>query len=181
MANAWHEVPPGDRVPKEFTAVIEIPLGSNVKYELEKKSGLLKVDRILYSAVYYPANYGFIPQTLAEDGDPLDVLVFCQEAVIPLSLIEARVIGLMNMIDAGVPDSKIIAVALGDPQFNTYQEAAQLPIHLSRLVRRFFQDYKLLENKSVEVDAILPAEKGREVLAAALKRYTENFARASRS
>jgi inorganic pyrophosphatase len=93
MSNAWHDVSPGDRVPREFTAVIEIPLGSNVKYELDKKTGLLKVDRILYSAVYYPANYGFIPQTLAEDGDPLDVLVFCQEAVVPLSLIEARVIG----------------------------------------------------------------------------------------
>ena len=175
MSNSWHDVSPGDHVPKEFTAVIEIPLGSNVKYELDKVSGLLKVDRILYSAVYYPANYGFIPRTLAEDGDPLDVLVFCQEAVIPLSLIEARVIGLMNMIDAGVPDSKIIAVATGDPQFNTYQEADQLPVHLSRLVRRFFQDYKTLEHKAVEVDHILPAEEGREVLTAALKRYTEKF------
>ena len=175
MSNAWHDVSPGDRVPREFTAVIEIPLGSNVKYELDKQTGLLKVDRILYSAVYYPANYGFIPQTLAEDGDPLDVLVFCQEAVIPLSLIEARVIGLMNMIDAGVSDSKIIAVATGDPQFNTYQEAEQLPVHLSRLVRRFFQDYKMLENKTVEVDHILPADEGREVLTAALKRYTDQF------
>jgi inorganic pyrophosphatase len=175
MSNSWHDVSPGDRVPLEFTAVIEIPLGSNVKYELDKSSGLLKVDRILYSAVYYPANYGFIPRTLAEDGDPLDVLVFCQEAVIPLSLIEARVIGLMNMIDAGVPDSKIIAVATGDPQFNTYQEADQLPVHLARLVRRFFQDYKSLENKAVEVDHILPAEEGREVLTAALKRYTAKF------
>ena len=176
MSNSWHDVPPGDHLPREFTAVIEIPLGSNVKYELDKSTGLLKVDRILYSAVYYPANYGFIPRTLAEDGDPLDVLVFCQEAVVPLSLIEARVIGLMNMIDAGVQDSKIIAVATGDPQFNSYQEAAQWPVHLSRLVRRFFQDYNTLEHKSVEVDEILPADQGRAVLSAALKRYTEKFA-----
>jgi inorganic pyrophosphatase len=168
-------VSPGDRVPAEFTAVIEIPLGSNVKYELDKKTGLLKVDRVLYSAVYYPANYGLIPQTLAEDGDPLDVLVFCQEAVIPLALIEARVIGLMKMLDAGVSDSKIIAVAVDDPQFNTFQDASQLPAHQSRLVRRFFQDYKLLENKPVEVGDILPAQQGRDVLAAALKRYAAKF------
>jgi inorganic pyrophosphatase len=106
MSNSWHDVPPGDRVPRDFTAVIEIPLGSNVKYELDKNSGLLKVDRILYSAVYYPANYGFIPRTLAEDGDPLDVLVFCQEAVIPLSLIEARVIEYDRRRRAGQQDHR---------------------------------------------------------------------------
>ena len=175
MFNPWHEVSPGDRVPREFTAVIEIPLGSNVKYELDKTSGLLKVDRILYSAVYYPANYGFIPRTLGEDGDPLDVLVFCQEAVVPLALIEARAIGVMTMMDADVPDSKIIAVAMGDPQFNTFQEANQLPAHQSRLVRRFFQDYKQLENKVVKVGEIHPAEQGREVISAALKRYADRF------
>jgi len=179
MFNSWHEVSPGDRVPREFTAVIEIPLGSNVKYELDKKSGLLKVDRILYSAVYYPANYGFIPQTLAEDGDPLDVLIFCQEAVVPLALMEARAVGLMTMIDAGVPDSKIIAVAVGDPQFNPYQEASQMPVHQSRLVRRFFQDYKQLEDNQVEVGDILPAERARDVLAAALTRYADKFVKAS--
>jgi len=172
----WHDVSPGDRVPAEFTVVIEIPLGSNVKYELDKKSGLLKVDRVLYSAVYYPANYGFVPQTLAEDDDPLDVLVFCQEAVVPLALIEARAIGLMTMIDGGVKDNKIIAVAINDPQFNTFREASQLPAHQSRLVRRFFQDYKQLENKPVEVGEILPAQRGREVIAESLKRYKEKYA-----
>ena len=101
MTHAWHDISPGEDLPQEFQAVIEIPFGSSVKYELDKQSGLIKLDRVLYSAVYYPANYGFIPQTLAEDDDPLDVLVFCQEAVVPLTLIHARAIGLMTMIDAG--------------------------------------------------------------------------------
>jgi len=107
--HAWHDVSPGNDLPRDFQAVIEIPLGSNVKYELDKNSGLIKLDRVLYSAVYYPANYGFIPQTLAEDDDPLDVLVLCQEAVVPLTLIHARTIGLMTMIDTGKKDHKIIA------------------------------------------------------------------------
>ena len=177
MFNPWHDVSPGDRVPDEFTVVNEIPLGSNVKYELDKESGLLKVDRILYSAVYYPANYGLMPRTLAEDGDPLDVLVFCQEAVVPLALIEARAIGLMTMIDAGVPDNKVIAVAVDDPQFNTYREASQMPTHLSLLVRRFFQDYKQLENKTVEVGEIQSAQKARDAIALALTKYAAKFAK----
>ena len=112
MIHPWHDVTPGENIPQEFFAIIEIPSGSSVKYELDKKSGLIKLDRVLYSAVYYPANYGFIPQTLAEDDDPLDVLVLCQEAVVPLTLIKARTIGLMTMIDAGKKDHKIIAVAV---------------------------------------------------------------------
>ena len=115
MTHAWHDISPGEHLPLEFYAVIEIPFGSSVKYELDKQSGLIKLDRVLYSAVYYPANYGFIPQTLAEDDDPLDVLVLCQEAVVPLTLIHARVIGLMTMIDSGKRDHKIIAVATQDP------------------------------------------------------------------
>ena len=111
----WHDISPGGALPQEFSVVIEIPFGSSVKYELDKESGLIKLDRVLYSAVYYPANYGFIPQTLAEDDDPLDVLVLCQEAVVPLTLIHARAIGLMTMIDAGKKDHKIIAVATQDP------------------------------------------------------------------
>ena len=111
MIHPWHDVTPGDKLPQEFDCVIEIPFGSSVKYELDKASGLIKLDRILYSAVYYPANYGFIPQTLAEDDDPLDVLVLCQETVVPLTIIHARTIGLMTMIDAGKQDHKIIAIA----------------------------------------------------------------------
>ena len=139
----------------EFAAIIEIPFGSSVKYELDKASGLIKLDRVLYSAVYYPANYGFIPQTLAEDDDPLDVLVLCQETVVPLTLIpRVRTIGLMTMIDAGKKDHKIIGVATEDPEFNIYHEASEMPPHRLTMLRRFFQDYKQLEGKAVEVDEI---------------------------
>src|SRR5438270_12522329 len=126
MIHAWHDISPGELIPNEFNAVIEIPFGSSVKYELDKQSGLIKLDRVLFSAVFYPANYGFIPQTLAEDDDPLDVLVFCQEPVAPLTLINARTIGLMTMVDAGKKDHKIISVATEDPEFNSYTEASQM-------------------------------------------------------
>src|SRR5471030_2159875 len=156
MTHAWHDVTPGASLPGEFLAVVEIPMGSSVKYELDKETGLLRLDRILYSAVYYPANYGFIPQTLAEDDDPLDVLVFCQEPVVPLTIIEARTVGLMTMIDSGKKDHKIIAVACKDPEFNSYTDAQEMPPHRLMMLRRFFQDYKLLEGKAVEVDAVQP-------------------------
>src|SRR5246127_866964 len=119
MPHAWHDVSPGELVPREFQAVIEIPLGSNVKYEVDKQTGLLRVDRIIHSAVFYPANYGFIPQTYADDDDPLDVLVLCQEPVAPLTLVSARAIGLMTMVDSGKRDHKILAVAVNDPEFNS--------------------------------------------------------------
>src|SRR6516162_10134178 len=118
MTHPWHDVTPGENLPSVFTAVIEIPMGSSVKYELDKETGLLRVDRVLYSAVYYPANYGFIPQTLAEDDDPLDVLVLCQESVAPLTLVSARSIGLMTMVDSGKRDHKVLAVAIDDPEYN---------------------------------------------------------------
>src|SRR5437764_12427837 len=123
MIHPWHDVTPGDKLPREFQAVIEIPFGSSVKYELDKVSGLIKLDRVLYSAVYYPANYGFIPQTFAEDDDPLDVLVLCQETVVPLTIIHARALGLMTMIDSGKQDHKIIALTTKDPEFKRYTEA----------------------------------------------------------
>jgi inorganic pyrophosphatase len=172
MIHPWHDVTPGEDMPSEFQAIIEIPFGSSVKYELDKKSGLIKLDRVLYSAVYYPANYGFIPQTLAEDDDPLDVLVLCQETVVPLTLIHARTIGLMTMIDAGKKDHKIIAVASHDPEFNSYREAAEMPPHRLTMLRRFFQDYKLLEGKAVEVDEIQPAKAAYPIIEDALARYS---------
>lgn len=132
----WHDVVPAENLPKEFAAVIEIPLGSSVKYELDKPTGLIKVDRILYSAVYYPANYGFIPQTLAEDDDPLDALVLCQEGVIPLTVMKAREICLMTMVDVGTKDQNVIAVSTSDPEFSTYHEAAEMPQHRLLMVRR---------------------------------------------
>lgn len=176
MIHPWHDLKPGDGIPEEFNAVIEIPLGSNVKYELDKASGLIKVDRVLYSAVYYPANYGFIPQTLAEDGDPLDVLVLCQEPAVPLSIMHARAVGLMTMTDAGILDHKVIAVATGDPEFNGYKEARQIPAHYLLMLRRFFQDYKQLEHKAVEVEEIDSAASAYPVIAASLQRYEKKYA-----
>ena len=173
MIHPWHDITPGERLPSEFNAVIEIPFGSSVKYELDKQSGLIKLDRVLYSAVYYPANYGFIPQTLAEDDDPLDVLVFCQEPVVPLTLIHARTVGLMTMLDGGKKDHKIIAVATQDPEFNSYKEAAEMPEHRLLMLRRFFQDYKSLEGKKVEVDEFQPAAAAFPVVEDALHRYSQ--------
>jgi inorganic pyrophosphatase len=173
MIHPWHDITPGEGLPKEFSAIVEIPFGSSVKYELDKESGLIKLDRVLYSAVYYPANYGFIPQTLAEDDDPLDVLVLCQETVVPLTLIHARAIGMMTMIDAGKKDHKIIAVATEDPEFNSYKEATQMPSHRLLMLRRFFQDCKFLEGKAVEVDEIQPAETAYPIIEDALARYSQ--------
>lgn len=172
MTHPWHDVTPGLRLPAEFISVIEIPRGSSVKYELDKQTGLLRLDRILYSAVYYPANYGFIPQTLAEDGDPLDVLVLCQEAVDPLTLVRSRAIGLMTMFDSGKKDHKVLAVAIDDPEFNSFQEAEELPAHRLSMLRRFFQDYKTLEGKSVEVDEFQPAASAIPIIEDALERYS---------
>ncbi len=169
----WHDVSPGNELPRDFQALIEIPLGSNVKYELDKASGLLRVDRIIHSAVFYPANYGFIPQTYAEDNDPLDVLVLCQEPVQPLALIKARAIGVMTMIDSGAVDDKIIAVATNDPEFSSYIEARDLPPHRLLVLRRFFQDYKQLEGKQVQVEDIRPAYAAMAAIQKALTRYQE--------
>src|SRR5262249_12065510 len=149
-----------------------IPMGSSVKYELDKETGLLRLDRILYSAVYYPANYGFIPQTLAEDDDPLDTLVLCQEPVAPLTLVHARAIGVMTMIDAGKKDHKILAVAVDDPEYNEFREATELPDHRLSMLRRFFQDYKTLEGKAVEVDEFQPLQAALPIIEEALSRYS---------
>src|SRR6202050_2300473 len=174
MWHAWHDVTPGEKLPSVFTAVIEIPMGSSVKYELDKQTGLLRLDRILYSAVYYPANYGFIPQTFAEDDDPLDVLVLCQEPVVPLTLVPTvRTIGLMTMIDGGKKDHKIIGVATEDPEFNVYREASEMPPHRLTMLRRFFQDYKQLEGKAVKVDQIEPAKMAYPIIEDALHRYSK--------
>lgn len=132
---------------------------------------MLKVDRIIHSAVFYPANYGFIPQTLAEDDDPLDVLVFCQEAIQPLSIVEARAIGIMSLTDSGTRDDKIIAVAVGDPEFNAYKEVRDLPPHRLEVLKRFFQDYKQLEGKQVRVGKIHAASDAIRTVKAALERY----------
>ncbi len=172
MTHAWHDITPGHDLPQQFAAVIEIPMGSKVKYELDKVTGMLKVDRMLYSAVYYPANYGFIPQTLAEDGDPLDIMVLCQEPVAPLTIINARAIGLMTMLDSGKRDHKIVAICPDDPMYAVYTEVSDLPLPWLNMLRRFFQDYKALEGKSVEVDDFQPAATAFPVIEQALHAYT---------
>ena len=157
----------------EFNVLVEIPMGSSVKYELDKRTGLLRMDRMLYSAVYYPANYGFVPQTYAEDDDPLDVLVLCQEPLHPMTLVAARAIGLMTMVDCGKKDHKVLAVATSDPEFNSFREAEELPAHRLMMLRRFFQDYKQLEGKAVEVDAIQPSSVAVPIIEDSLARYSE--------
>jgi len=171
MTHPWHDISPGDHLPHDFTAVIEIPMGANVKYELDKRTGLLRLDRVLYSAVYYPANYGFIPQTLAEDDDPLDVLVLCQEPVAPLTLVRARTVGLMTMVDSGKADHKILAVAVDDPEYQHLKNYEDLPAHRLSTLVRFFQDYKKLEHKLVEVEELQGAAAALPVIEAALAEY----------
>lgn len=173
MSNPWHDVTPGERLPGQFMSVIEIPTGSNVKYELDKRTGLLRLDRVLYSAVHYPANYGFIPQTFAEDNDPLDVLVLCQEPVLPLTLVDSRAIGVMTMVDSGKKDHKILAVAIHDPEYNGFHEASELPAHRLAMLRRFFQDYKTLEGKVVEVEEFESSAAALPIIEDALNRYSQ--------
>lgn len=168
----WHDVQPGgDLLPQQFNAVIEIPLGSSNKYELDKATGLLRLDRVLHSAVYYPANYGFIPQTLADDGDPLDVLVLGAEPVYPLTLVAARAIGLMTMKDQEETDHKIVAVHVNDPEYSSYRDVHQLPPHRLAVLKRFFEDYKSLEHKRVVVDDIMPVEFAYPVIEQSLQIY----------
>jgi inorganic pyrophosphatase len=176
MIHPWHEVTPmsttGD-LPGNFTAIVEIPKGSSNKYELDKGSGLLRLDRVLSSAVYYPANYGFIPQTLAEDNDPMDVLVYCTEEIPPLTLCDARAVGVMTMIDQGQADHKIIAVLVQDPIYGERYKIQDFPNHMMKMLQRFFQDYKTLEGKQVAVDQVQPVDVAHRIIEESLDRYTK--------
>lgn len=168
----WHDSYVDDAIVGDaFPVVIEIPKGSKNKYELDKETGLLRLDRVLYSAVYYPADYGFIPRTYCDDGDPLDALVLSQEPVYPLTIVQARAIGLMRMRDEKGLDDKIVAVSVCDPAFADYHDQAQLPTHVLREVRRFFEDYKALEHKQVVVEELLGPEDAHRAIREALELY----------
>lgn len=170
--HAWHDIYVDDHlIEKVFPVVIEVPMGSKNKYELDKETGLLRLDRVLYSAVHYPANYGFIPRTFCEDGDPLDALVLGQEAVVPLTILEARAIGVMRMRDEKGLDDKIIAVSVRDPAFEEYRDHQQLPAYLLREIRRFFEDYKILEHKQVVVEDFMGPADAIRIVADALEMY----------
>jgi inorganic pyrophosphatase len=173
--NPWHSVSYGEEAPAVVTAIIEIPKGSKAKYELDKDSGMLKLDRVLFSSVNYPANYGFIPKTYCDDKDPLDILVICSLDVQPMCLIDAKVIGVMRMIDNNEEDDKIIAVANNDMSVRHINDISELPPHTLLEMRRFFEDYKKLEHKEVIVEQFLGREPAYEIIHESIRLYNATF------
>ncbi|KAL0050391.1 hypothetical protein WJX82_010195 [Trebouxia sp. C0006] len=174
-SHPWHDLSVGEDVPDVVNAVIEIPKGSKVKYELDKETGMLFVDRVLYSSVVYPHNYGFIPQTLDGDGDPMDVLVLMQEPVAPFSFLRVKPIGLMQMIDQGEQDDKIIGVHADDPEYRDYSDISEIPAHRLIEIRRFFEDYKKNENKEVKIDDFLNNVEAKKAIKESMATYTDLY------
>jgi inorganic pyrophosphatase len=175
MSNIWHDISPKRINPEDFVCVIEIPMGSKNKYELDKETGLLSLDRILYTSTHYPANYGFIPRTFGDDQDPLDVLLLCSQSIEPMTLVRAYPIGMISMIDNGRNDEKIIAIPFSDPTYNQYTSIDQLPAHVFDEMRHFFTVYKNLENKDTAVKEVCGREDAIEVIKNAIDSYIEHF------
>lgn len=175
--NPWHHVSRGNTKPGIVNGIIEIPKGTRAKYELDKDSGMLLLDRVLYSSVYYPANYGFIPQSYCDDKDPLDILVLSQIDVVPMCIVPSKIIGVMRMLDNGEADDKIIAVAAGDPSVSHINDISELPAHFISEMRNFFEDYKKLENKTVVVEDFLDRETAIRILKESFELYERNFKR----
>ena len=173
--NIWHDIESNRIKPEEFTAVIEISKGSKQKYEMDKKTGLLRLDRILYTSTHYPANYGFIPHTLASDHDPLDVLILCSESLIPMSLVKCYPIGVIVMKDNGQTDEKIIAIPEADPNYNTYKNITDLPKHIFDEMRHFFTVYKQLEDKDTSVDVEAGRDEAITIIAKSMEEYKKNL------
>ena len=173
--NIWHNISPKRINSDDFVAVIEIPKGSKKKYELDKETGLIMLDRILHTATHYPANYGFIPRTYAGDGDPLDVLVLCQESILPLTLVRCYPIGVIRMMDSGHMDDKIIAIPFNDPNYNMYHDISELPRHVFDEMSHFFRVYKELENKTTAVNEKGNREEAIEVIKKCLDNYIDTF------
>lgn len=178
MGNIWHDIDPSRIQPEDFICVIEIPKGSKKKYELDKETGLIILDRILYTSTHYPANYGFIPRTYGDDGDPLDVLLLCSEPLEPMTCVQAYPIGVINMIDSGRNDEKIVAIPFKDPNYNMYNDISDLPRHIFDEMRHFFTVYKNLENKTTAVDEITPRANAVKVVEEAIDRYVDMFCKA---
>lgn len=175
MSNIWHDIAPERITPEDFVCVIEIPKGSKKKYELDKATGYIILDRILYTSTHYPANYGFIPRTLGDDGDPLDVLLLCSEALDPLTLCRAYPIGMISMIDSGRNDEKIIAIPFSDPSYNMYTDINQLPAHIFDEMRHFFSVYKNLEGKKTAVKECSGREDAIETVGNAIAAYNKKY------
>ena len=175
MSNIWHDISQERISPDNFICVIEISKGSKKKYELDKETGLIILDRILYTSTHYPANYGFIPRTYGDDGDPLDVLLLCAEPLEPMSLVKAYPIGVISMIDNGRNDEKIIAIPFNDPNYNQYTNIDQLPSHIFEEMRHFFTVYKNLENKETAVNEVEGRDEAIKIIAAAIDNYVKTF------
>ena len=174
--NPWHDVSPGENQPEVVNGIIEIPKNTRAKYELDKDSGMLKLDRVLYAAMYYPANYGFIPKTFCDDGDPLDILILSQIEIVPMCIVEAKVIGVMRMLDGGEMDDKIIAVAANDMSVNHINNIEELPPHSLKELKNFFEDYKKLENKEVVVEDFQNKATALKIIEQSIVDYQEKFA-----
>lgn len=175
MSNIWHDISQDRIKPQDFICVIEIPKGSRKKYELDKETGYIRLDRILHTSTHYPANYGFIPRTFGDDGDPLDVLLLCAEPIEPMCLVRAYPIGMISMVDNGRNDEKIIAIPFDDPNYNMYTSIDQLPKHIFEEMRHFFQVYKNLENKTTAVKEVSDQEEAVRVISFAIEEYNKLF------
>ena len=175
--NIWHDIDPREITPEEFTVVIEIPRDSQCKYELDKETGLIKLDRVLYTSTHYPANYGFIPRTYADDKDPLDVLVLFSPPLYPLTLCKVRPIGVVRMVDGGDIDDKIIAVLVNDPTAKDYNSVNDLPSHIFDEIMHFFKVYKQLENKQTDIKELYDRETAERIVREAIDGYVEKFCR----
>jgi len=173
--NIWHDISPKRINPDDFVAVIEIPKGSKIKYELDKETGFIKLDRILYTSTHYPANYGLIPRTYADDGDPLDVLLLCSETLYPSTLVRCYPIGVMKMLDNGMGDEKIIAIPYNDPRYNTYSDIKDLPPHVFEEIKHFFAVYKDLEGKETRVDEFGGHEEAIKIIESCIANYNVRF------